>query len=348
MNFAIVPTSSDRDHDKLFDISDQSLNADNRLMTYYEIRFQMKKDGHDLRTYDMYEDYSEVDYFIFYRKATKLWINLLLKGYEDKIIYYACEPETVVPEHSATGLRTLSDYYKAILTWNDEAVDDIARFKISSTYYFHPQRGTISFDNRRLLVSISSNKNTQSAKGLYQERKRIIEYFEGIAGNDFALFGRGWENPNYRNYMGSCKDKFAVFCNFRFVLCLENMKDVCGYISEKIFDCFMAGTVPVYQGAVNIADFVPQECFIDYSAFKTPEELYTFLKNMDRETWLQYMNAIEDYIGSERISPFTAAGYCKTIYHVVDKMKQRTFHLGLKGIFKIIWTEVKRKLNGLQ
>ena len=147
--------------------------------------------------------------------------------------------------------------------------------------------------------------------------------------------------------MGSCKDKFAVFRTFKFVLCLENMKNVRGYISEKIFDCFMAGTVPVYQGAVNIAEFVPQECFIDYSAFKTPEELHTFLKNMDRETWLQYMNAIKDYIGSNRISPFTAAGYCKTVYHVVDKMKQRSFHLGLKSIFKIIMTEGKRKLNGL-
>ena len=347
MNFAIVPTSPDRDHDRLFDISDPILNADNRLMPYYEIRSHMKKDGHDLRTYDMYQDYSEVDYFIFYRKATRLWIHLLLKGYEDRIIYYACEPETVVPEHSATGLIALSDFYKAILTWNDEAVDDVARFKIFSTYYFYPNWETVSFNNRKLLVNISSNKNSQSVKGLYQERKCIIEYFEGIPGEDFALYGRGWENQNYRNYMGSCKDKFAVFRTFKFVLCLENMKNVRGYISEKIFDCFMAGTVPVYQGAVNIAEFVPQECFIDYSAFKTPEELYTFLKNMDRETWLQYMNAIKDYIGSNRISPFTAAGYCKTVYHVVDKMKQRSFHLGLKGILKIIMLEGKRKLNGL-
>ena len=117
MNFAIIPTSPDRDHDRLFDISDPILNADNRLMPYYEIRSHMKKDGHDLRTYDMYQDYSEVDYFIFYRKATRLWIHLLLKGYEDKIIYYACEPETVVPEHSTTGLSTLSNYYKACLLY---------------------------------------------------------------------------------------------------------------------------------------------------------------------------------------------------------------------------------------
>ena len=41
------------------------------------------------------------------------------------------------------------------------------------------------------------------------------------------------------------------------------MRNVNGYVTEKIFDAFKAGCVPVYWGAENITKYVPAECFID-------------------------------------------------------------------------------------
>ena len=34
-----------------------------------------------------------------------------------------------------------------------------------------------------------------------------------------------------------------------------------GYITEKIFDSFFAGVVPIYWGAENITDYVPKSLY---------------------------------------------------------------------------------------
>ena len=39
------------------------------------------------------------------------------------------------------------------------------------------------------------------------------------------------------------------------------------WITEKIFDCFYAGTIPVYLGAPDVARWLPPECFIDMRRF---------------------------------------------------------------------------------
>jgi hypothetical protein len=55
---------------------------------------------------------------------------------------------------------------------------------------------------------------------------------------------------------------------YKFSICYENARDTPGYITEKIFDCFFAGCVPIYWGANNITDHIPKECFIDKRDFE--------------------------------------------------------------------------------
>ena len=38
-------------------------------------------------------------------------------------------------------------------------------------------------------------------------------------------------------------------------------------MTEKLFDCFFSGTVPVYWGAPDVFDWVPADCFIDMRQF---------------------------------------------------------------------------------
>jgi hypothetical protein len=50
-----------------------------------------------------------------------------------------------------------------------------------------------------------------------------------------------------------------------------------GYITEKIFDCFYAGTVPIYYGASDISDFIDPKSFIDYQNFSGLTDLKRFI-----------------------------------------------------------------------
>lgn len=75
--------------------------------------------------------------------------------------------------------------------------------------------------------------------------------------------------------------KLDVIARYKFCLAFENSlaRD---YVSEKFFDPLLAGTVPVYRGAPNIADFAPgPHSYIDANDFRGPAELAEYLTYLD-------------------------------------------------------------------
>ncbi len=106
---------------------------------------------------------------------------------------------------------------------------------------------------------------------------------------------------------------FSTLQKYKFSICYENAKDYSGYITEKLFDSFFAGCVPIYWGADNIFDYVPKDCFIDKRDFKTYKELYKHIKNMDDETYLGYLNNIENFFNSKQAEQFKISRYIETI-----------------------------------
>ena len=71
--------------------------------------------------------------------------------------------------------------------------------------------------------------------------------------------------------------KLDVISRYKFCLSFENSLSV-DYVSEKFFDPLVAGTVPVYRGASNVAEFAPGEkCFINADDFSGPAELAEYL-----------------------------------------------------------------------
>ena len=55
---------------------------------------------------------------------------------------------------------------------------------------------------------------------------------------------QGWfKRP--RSYKGPSGDKLATLSNYKYSLVIENSPD---YMSEKLFDCFFSGTLPIYVG----------------------------------------------------------------------------------------------------
>lgn len=87
--------------------------------------------------------------------------------------------------------------------------------------------------------------------------------------------------------------------SYRFNICLENSFGIRGLISEKIFDCFESGTVPVYYGAPDIADYIPKTCFVDYQDYKSPKELLEFLKGMEYKTYISYLESAAQFIKND-------------------------------------------------
>ena len=146
---------------------------------------------------------------------------------------------------------------------------------------------------------------------LYQERLNAISYFAEIAG--FRLYGTGWDKPiGAPEFRLAAKraggkpvdDKLATMAGFRFALCFENCTFP-GYVTEKIFDCFLAGCIPIYFGAPDIADFVPAQTFIDYRQFGNYADLDRFLRGMTESEANHYLEAAHDFLASPAFDKFT-------------------------------------------
>ena len=60
----------------------------------------------------------------------------------------------------------------------------------------------------------------------------------------------------YENNVGRyVRNKISFLSNYKFSIAMENSEGQ-GYISEKIFDSFIAGTIPIYYGGYMIDEFI--------------------------------------------------------------------------------------------
>jgi hypothetical protein len=66
----------------------------------------------------------------------------------------------------------------------------------------------------------------------------------------------------------------SVYSQYKFVICFENSKTP-GYVTEKIFNVFLSGSIPIYDGAPNITDYIIPGSFIGYD-----ENIINNIKNV--------------------------------------------------------------------
>ena len=71
--------------------------------------------------------------------------------------------------------------------------------------------------------------------------------------NKYKIIDMGGANKN--NVGGKIRNKIKFLSSYKFSITMENTEGQ-GYISEKIFDSFMAGKIPIYYGSYMIDAFI--------------------------------------------------------------------------------------------
>ena len=104
--------------------------------------------------------------------------------------------------------------------------------------------------------------------------------------------------------MWDIDSKFETLSNAKFSICYENAKDITGYITEKIFDCFFAGCIPVYWGISNPSDVFGDGTFIDRRKFNSHEDLLNYLKNISEEEYTEIQENILKFCFNEKMESF--------------------------------------------
>lgn len=248
-------------------------------------------------------------------------------------------------------LRLIKNTFPVFLTYQDDLVDDDKFIKLWPTNNIRPfvRNNIIDYDERGLASIICTNRLSSEEPGeLYSERKRIIEWFEIHDQYQFGIYGRRWDG--YRNYKGICVEKSEAYDKYKFAFCLENSRSN-GYITEKIFDCFINGIVPIYGGAKNVDKYIPKDCFIDYYSFESIDSLVSYLDSMEEETYNEYIDNIECFLQSEqamRMDVVTRADYYLRAYQQIQKVRNH-FNVGWREKLKMyIYVECFEKRKKLK
>lgn len=137
-------------------------------------------------------------------------------------------------------------------------------------------------DHQHLMCSIISGRADQSGRSAYlKELARHMEVHQyGKRGNRVIPDDQGKAT------------KFNLLSKYRFTFAFENAIAP-DYVTEKFYDPLLAGSVPVYLGAPNIAEFAPVEgCYINAAEFSGPAELAAYLLELsqDEAAYSRYLN----------------------------------------------------------
>jgi len=236
--------------------------------------------------------------------------------------------------------RLVPSGYRKVFSWDDSHTGNDRFIKINFPNQLTKSEVDGFIHRDRFCCIIAGNKVTAiyDPRELYSERVRTIRWFEQNAPHDFDLYGNGWDIPPlnhgltgkllqrlwvsvrsftslqpFPSYRGKVNRKLDVLRRTRFAICYENVRDMPGYITEKIFDCFFAGCIPVYWGANNVAKYIPSDCYIDRRQFADTAAVYSHLKLIDEATYCGYQQRIADFLESERVLPFGAEYFATTI-----------------------------------
>ena len=101
---------------------------------------------------------------------------------------------------------------------------------------------------------------------------------------------------------------------------MENYSGSEDYISEKIFDPLIAGSVPVYLGDSRIYEVVPKGAFVDVRDFANQQSLLQYIINCSKKEWSGYYNKGQEFLKSEKSKNFTSETYVKKILSIQKKI----------------------------
>lgn len=325
-------------------IFDQTLHRDNCNDRFTKLKAEFRSRGFELSTHDLISfDESEI---ILYAENLPKKLPVSKNIWKSYLIL--SESPFIRPDNYDLNKHK---FFEKVFTWHDDFVDGCKYIKLNYAQDLSQPINKNLQRKNKMCALIAGNKKAKydlesrfSELGLYAEREKAIRWFEKNSPDDFDLFGIGWdkftfEGPkivrylnrlpllprlvkilsggSYKSYRGRVHNKKAVLETYKFSICYENAKNIPGYITEKIFDSFIGGCVPVYFGANNVENYIPSNCYINWREFSGYSELHNYMKYMDDQKYMDYLVNIQNYLNSDAVRPFTSEGFVKTIIDTV-------------------------------
>jgi hypothetical protein len=235
--------------------------------------------------------------------------------------------------------------FRKVFVWDKRLHDlpNVVPIMVPNRLEFEPFPTFAERDIFSCLINANKAFREPLPNDLYLERIKTIRWYERNAPEHFELYGMGWQKPPpafslwgklkrsvaslrvklhgykpFPSYRGEVRDKSSVLLRSKFAWCYENTVGPDNYITEKIFDSFLSGCIPVYWGAANVLEHIPADCFIDRRQFRDTAAVHRHLLAITPEMHADYQNNIMRFLKSDMAKPFSTESFVATVtYHVI-------------------------------
>ncbi len=335
--------------DRLFDPATNPLAGDNILAPFLRVREHFNRRGIAVHTADLIPDQPDSVRKVYVSVGRIADYHRLVRRRDITLsAFFAFECPIVEPSLYA-ALPIVQRHVRRIMAFCDaDSLAPFTGVPVRVERYIWPQcldginDSAWRRTDRRFLTMINANKLPRLYRAeLYTERLRAVEFFHQYG--EIDLYGKGWDRApmrvgkswvpwTLRKYYdrlweakqrrwpdplyaavaaaskGTINSKAETLSRYTFAICFENMI-LPGWITEKIFDCFAAGCVPVYWGDPRVTAKIPAESFIDMRQFNGFAELRQFLRGLTSDQVARYRDAARTFLESSAFDPFRPEGF---------------------------------------
>ncbi|MFT3782542.1 MAG: glycosyltransferase family 10 [Nibricoccus sp.] len=144
-------------------------------------------------------------------------------------------------------------YYGRIYT-QDRRIDAANIHHSHGSLPWHLER---SYDELKAMVAPKKTRDLSwitSSLAFHDGHRHRLAFLKQLraSGVPFDLFGRGFQ---------PLADKWDGIAPYRYTIAVEN-HSCPDYWTEKIADCFLAWSMPIYFGATNLSEYFPEDSYV--------------------------------------------------------------------------------------
>lgn len=218
--------------------------------------------------FDWVRDNKEPDEFTF------ITDKMLFKCNKPNSIAFLIEPPSIQPDVYNFILKNNSNY-KYILTFDQEILDKC------SNSLFYPFGGTrIPKECFKIHTKFKNTSMVVSPRKFTKGHLFRHECKDAIKHMNVDIFGD----------LEPLHNKFFSVESYRFSIVVENGY-YSSYFSEKLIDCLLTGTIPIYWGCPTIDNFFNKNGIL---TFTSTEELQLIIKNCNEELYISKLENVRE------------------------------------------------------
>jgi hypothetical protein len=231
--------------------------------------------------FEIDNDCNECDYWVIWGDITAGEEKLSVKCPVENIIYMTDEAHEKKMYNQA-----FLNQYNYLLTCRD----DLTHKNLIRTHeinHWHLGKTLAEVNNRELIAKTKSLSVVCSDLTIlngHKKRYALVNKLIGHFKDRIDVFGRGF-NP--------IDDKWDALAPYKYSVAIENSA-VPGYFTEKLSECYLAHTLPIYYGAPDIANYFDPASMLTIEIDDYKACINSIEKLLQDDPWQQLQSKLID------------------------------------------------------